>query len=140
MINLAIENNTIWTFSRRLVSSKNIYSLLNPWLTCEIGRGFFISSNSRRFTHPRPTQKIGYQIGVVGIDKVVVTNVVSQKPNNCQDYVIGAAYRKGNDTSELKVGKSCYPCLKIGAEKHLSTGATLRLTLLNSVRFANAES
>lgn len=72
MINLAIENNTIWTFSRRLVSSKNIYSLLNPWLTCEIGQGFFISTNSRRFTHPRPTQKIGYQIGVLGIDKVVI--------------------------------------------------------------------
>ena len=65
--------NIHFGLSRRLVPGKHIFNfIINPWLTFSVGRGFFISSNSRRFTHPRPTQKIGYQIGVLGIDKVVI--------------------------------------------------------------------
>lgn len=69
MINLVPENihfGLLW----RTVLGKELNHLLNPWQFSTVGRGFFISTNFHRFTHPRPIDKIGYQIGVVGIDKI----------------------------------------------------------------------
>lgn len=63
--------NIHFSLSRKSGISKGLeFNMINPWQTSESGRGFFISTNSRRFTHPRPTQKIGYQIGVLGMNRI----------------------------------------------------------------------
>ena len=72
MINLAIENIHFSLYRKSGIGKGLEFNMINPWQTYESGRGFFISTNFLRFTHTRPIDKIGSQIGVLGIDKVVI--------------------------------------------------------------------
>lgn len=87
------------------VTSKGLDYILNPWMCLQTVQGFFISTNSRRFTHPRPTQKIGSQIGVGEVNKVVSENGVSKNPAlTVKTMLTGNASRKVIEADELEVG------------------------------------